>query len=109
MRTPTQCVCVHTQTHARMHASGRPHVTGGACARSYIIDDNVCYLTVTEASFPKHIAFSFLQAVREAFVAFLAKEHPDGCVCVCVFVRTRALVFVCTSCVCMCRVPPCAR
>lgn len=34
---------------------------------SYIIEDGVCYLTLCEKSYPPRLAFTYLEAIHQAF------------------------------------------
>jgi len=43
----------------------------------YLIRDNVCYLTLTETSYPKRLAFLFLEEVSVGFIDDLSKEYGD--------------------------------
>ena len=41
----------------------------------YLIRDNVCYLTLTETSYPKRLAFLFLEEVSTGFIEELTKDY----------------------------------
>ena len=41
----------------------------------YLIDGAVCYLTLTEASYPKRLAFCFLDELQRKFVDHVRLEH----------------------------------
>jgi len=43
----------------------------------YLIRDNVCYLTLTETSYPKRLAFLFLEEVSVGFIDELSKDYGD--------------------------------
>jgi len=43
----------------------------------YLMRDGVCYLTLTESSYPKRLSFLFLAEVATAFVGELTKEYGD--------------------------------
>jgi hypothetical protein len=44
---------------------------------SYLISDGVCYLTLTDKSYPKRLAFLFLEEISRDFVADLQEEYGD--------------------------------
>jgi len=44
---------------------------------SYLIDQTICYLTLTEKTYPKRLAFLFLEEIAKDFVAELMDEHGD--------------------------------
>merc|ERR1740139_1438987 len=37
----------------------------------YLIKDSICYLTLTEGSYPKRLAFLYLEEVADAFIEFI--------------------------------------
>mmetsp|Transcript_28508 Transcript_28508/g.33794 ORF Transcript_28508/g.33794 Transcript_28508/m.33794 type:complete len:240 (+) Transcript_28508:110-829(+) len=41
----------------------------------YLIKDNICYLTLTEGSYPKRLAFLYLEEVADAFIEFILSTH----------------------------------
>lgn len=43
----------------------------------YLIQQNICYLTLTEHSYPKRLAFLYLEEVADAFLEYLSSTH-DG-------------------------------
>lgn len=43
----------------------------------YLIRDGVCYLTLTASSYPKRLAFLYLDELADIFVEDLAREHSD--------------------------------
>uniref|UniRef100_A0A1W7R9L8 Vesicle-trafficking protein SEC22b n=1 Tax=Hadrurus spadix TaxID=141984 RepID=A0A1W7R9L8_9SCOR len=45
----------------------RCSIETGPCFFHYIIDNNVCYLVLCEKSFPKRVAFSYLEDLRNEF------------------------------------------
>lgn len=45
---------------------------------SYIIEDNVCYLTLCDRDYPKRLAFAFLNDVHQGFQEELKKESGDA-------------------------------
>ena len=44
---------------------------------SYLIDNTICYLTLTEKTYPKRLAFLFLEDIAKEFVSELQEEHGD--------------------------------
>mmetsp|Transcript_3713 Transcript_3713/g.5548 ORF Transcript_3713/g.5548 Transcript_3713/m.5548 type:complete len:224 (-) Transcript_3713:328-999(-) len=41
----------------------------------YLIQQNICYLTLTEHSYPKRLAFLYLEEVADAFLEYLSSTH----------------------------------
>jgi len=44
---------------------------------SYIIEDGICYLTLAEKTYPKKLAFAFLDDIKDGFIAELQADHGD--------------------------------
>ena len=44
---------------------------------SYIIDENMCFLTLTEKNMSKRTIFAYLEDVKNAFITYLQNEHND--------------------------------
>ena len=44
---------------------------------SYLIENGICYLTLTEKSYPKRLAFLFLEEISHDFETELRAEHGD--------------------------------
>ena len=44
---------------------------------SYLIDNGICYLTLTEKSYPKRLAFLFLEEISRDFETDLKAEYGD--------------------------------
>ena len=44
---------------------------------SYIIEENLCFLTLTEKSVSKRIIFSFLEDVKNTFISYVQTEHKE--------------------------------
>lgn len=44
---------------------------------SYLIDDGICYLTLTDKAYPKRLAFLFLEEVCKEFVDELKAEYGN--------------------------------
>ena len=44
---------------------------------SYIIDENMCFLTLTEKNMSKRTIFAYLEDVKTSFIAYLQNEHHD--------------------------------
>ena len=81
------CVCglltplpPHTHTHTHTHAH----------THSYILDNNICYLTLADKGYPRKLIFSYLEEIKDGFVQELTQdwgaEYVCVCVCVCVCV-----------------------
>ncbi|RYH08361.1 hypothetical protein EON65_40985 [archaeon] len=45
---------------------------------SYMIDNGICYLTLTEKSYPKRLAFLFLEEISRDFEGDLRAEHGEN-------------------------------
>lgn len=43
----------------------------------YMIEDGICYLTLTDKTYPKRLAFLFLEDISREFVEDLKAEHGD--------------------------------
>jgi vesicle transport protein SEC22 len=43
----------------------------------YVIEDGVCYLTLTDRSYPKRLSFLFLEDISREFVASLKNDFGD--------------------------------
>ena len=43
----------------------------------YIIENNICYLVLTDKSYPKRLAFLFLEEIHESFIEELRDEHGE--------------------------------
>lgn len=41
----------------------------------YLIKDSICYLTLTEGSYPKRLAFLYLEEVADAFIEHIVSTH----------------------------------
>lgn len=41
----------------------------------YLIKDSICYLTLTEGSYPKRLAFLYLEEVADAFIEYILSNH----------------------------------
>lgn len=44
---------------------------------SYLIENGICYLTLTDKSYPKRLAFLFLEDICKEFENDLKEEHGD--------------------------------
>ena len=44
---------------------------------SYVIEDGICYLTLAEKTYPKKLAFAFLEDIKDGFIAELQSDHGD--------------------------------
>jgi vesicle transport protein SEC22 len=53
--------------------------TGSKYIFHYVIHDNLCILTLTEQSYPKRLAFLYLEEVADGFIEHLVQQHGgDG-------------------------------
>ncbi len=43
----------------------------------YIIENNICYLVLTDKAYPKRLAFLFLEEIHGSFVEELKEEHGE--------------------------------
>ncbi|KAL7461890.1 hypothetical protein ACHAXS_002297 [Conticribra weissflogii] len=43
----------------------------------YLLRDSLCHLTLTEQSYPKRLAFLYLEEIADAFLEQLARDHGD--------------------------------
>jgi len=43
----------------------------------YVIRDNIVYLTLTESSYPKRLAFLYLEEIADVFLESLMADHAD--------------------------------
>ena len=43
----------------------------------YLIRDSLCYLTLTEQSYPKRLAFLYLEEIADAFLESMANDYGD--------------------------------
>ena len=44
---------------------------------SYIIEENLCFLTLTEKSVSKRVIFGFLEDIKNTFIAYVQNEHKE--------------------------------
>ena len=51
--------------------------TAGSKVFHYLIKDLICYLTLTESSYPKRLAFVYLEEVSDAFLEQLTNDHGN--------------------------------
>eukprot|EP00611_Tribonema_gayanum_P011284 TRINITY_DN2148_c0_g1_i3.p1 TRINITY_DN2148_c0_g1~~TRINITY_DN2148_c0_g1_i3.p1 ORF type:complete len:168 (-),score=45.79 TRINITY_DN2148_c0_g1_i3:59-562(-) len=42
---------------------------------SYMIEQGICYLTLTDKGYPKRLAFLYLEELHEAFIEELQRDH----------------------------------
>ena len=52
--------------------------TSGSKIFHYLIQQNTCYLTLAEQSYPKRLAFLYLDEVADAFLEYLSKTHGNN-------------------------------
>jgi vesicle transport protein SEC22 len=43
----------------------------------YLVQSNICILTLTEQAYPKRLAFLYLSEVADAFLEFLSQQHTQ--------------------------------
>lgn len=46
-------------------------------ACSYVIDQNICFLTLADKGYPKKLAFAYLEEIKEGFAAELYHDHGE--------------------------------
>ena len=63
---------------------------------SYMIDNGICYLTLTDKSYPKRLAFLFLEEISKDFEADLRAEHGDEYVLFKFRLLLSLLILICT-------------
>ena len=56
----------------------RCSIESGPCSFHYMVDTGICYLTCSSKSYPKRLAFSYLEELKDEFVADLQKEYKDA-------------------------------
>lgn len=44
---------------------------------SYVIDQNICFLTLADKGYPKKLAFAYLEEIKEGFARELYHDHGD--------------------------------
>ena len=59
-----------TPTHANPSQSS-------LSTRSYIMDHNICYLTLADKGYPKRLAFSYLEEVKDGFRRELWQDYGE--------------------------------
>lgn len=52
-------------------------IESGQYTFHYMIDNGICYLSLTEKSYPKRLAFLFLEEIAREFEADLRAEYGD--------------------------------
>eukprot|EP01138_Halocafeteria_seosinensis_P005831 gb/GECG01005960.1/.p1 GENE.gb/GECG01005960.1/~~gb/GECG01005960.1/.p1 ORF type:complete len:124 (+),score=23.86 gb/GECG01005960.1/:1-372(+) len=56
-------------------------IESGSKVFSYVIEDGVVYLALTDNRYPRRLVFAYLQDIREAFVEFIKQQQgqkPNG-------------------------------
>ena len=43
----------------------------------YLVRDSLCYLTLTEKSYPKRLAFLYLEEIADAFIESMVNDYGD--------------------------------
>ena len=51
--------------------------TTGSKVFHYLIKDMICYLTLTESSYPKRLAFVYLEEISDGFLEELTRDHGN--------------------------------
>ena len=62
---------LNPRSTAKMSIDSNPYIF------HYMIENGVCYLTLTDKSYPKRLAFMFLDEIAREFEADLKGEHGD--------------------------------
>ncbi|KAK8789925.1 hypothetical protein WA158_006705 [Blastocystis sp. Blastoise] len=52
-------------------------ITADEYCYTYIIEDNICYLTLTEKTCSKKLCFSYLEDIKKSFIQFLETKYQD--------------------------------
>ena len=55
----------------------RWEISIGMIIHSYIIEENLCFLTLTEKSVSKRVIFGFLEDIKNTFIAYVQNEHKE--------------------------------
>nr|CCA14301.1 vesicletrafficking protein SEC22b putative [Albugo laibachii Nc14] len=50
-------------------------IESGKYTFHYLIHENVCYLTLSDRSFPKRLAFLYLEEIQKGFIEELERDH----------------------------------
>lgn len=53
-------------------------IESGSNVFSYIIEDGIVYLALTDNRYPRRLVFAYLQDIREAFVDFVKQQHATS-------------------------------
>ena len=59
------------QSTARMSIESNPYIF------HYVIENGICYMALTDKSYPKRLAFLFLEEISKEFEADLKLDHGD--------------------------------
>ncbi|KNB41197.1 vesicle-trafficking protein [Blastocystis sp. subtype 4] len=59
------------------NSAAQMQLMSGDLCFSYIIDENLCFLTLTEKNLSKRIIFTYLEDVKNSFISYLQNEHKD--------------------------------
>lgn len=62
---------LNARSAAKMSIESNPYVF------HYMIDNGICYLMLSDKSYPKKLAFLFLEEISREFIASLQIEHGD--------------------------------
>ena len=72
------CISTLQQLFKKMAASGAPaaraSLESGAFTFHYIIDSDVCFLTLVEKSYPKKLAYQYLEELQREFLSLYGRE-----------------------------------
>ncbi|KAF0713680.1 hypothetical protein AaE_011737 [Aphanomyces astaci] len=56
---------------------GKCSIDSGAYAFHYLIEEGVCYLTLSDKNYPKRLAFLYLEDIHGGFIDELRRDHGD--------------------------------
>ncbi|OAO12505.1 vesicle-trafficking protein SEC22b [Blastocystis sp. ATCC 50177/Nand II] len=59
------------------NSAAQMQLMSGDLCFSYIIDENMCFLTLTEKNMSKRIIFSYLEDIKNTFIAYLQNENKE--------------------------------
>ncbi|ETV66542.1 hypothetical protein H257_16985 [Aphanomyces astaci] len=57
---------------------GKCSIDSGAYAFHYLIEEGVCYLTLSDKNYPKRLAFLYLEDIHGGFIDELRRDHGDN-------------------------------
>ena len=71
------CLCNNKIIHTRSASAKMSIDTSNNLIFHYTVRDSLCYLTLTERSYPKRLAFLYLEEIADAFLESLANDYGD--------------------------------